>query len=134
MKIISHVMRNVNEFNIPAGTSRGYEMLYFGVNLILMIDYRLAFDIIPAESNYEVEVLIVSRRDVDKWKVSHSQSDINTFYCNQGGRINDIFKPAQSDSYAFIIINKSQLELLTVGVTLIHTWQQRIKESQIIDE
>ena len=58
------------------GTSRGYEMLYFGVNLILMIDYRLAFDIIPAESNYEVEVLIVSRRDVDKWKVSHSPSDI----------------------------------------------------------
>lgn len=75
MKIISHVMRNVNEFNIPAGTSRGYEMLYFGVNLILMIDYRLAFDIIPAESNYEVEVLIVSRRDVDKWKVSQEFLD-----------------------------------------------------------
>ena len=64
MKIISHVMRNVNEFNIPAGTTR-------------------------------VGVLIVSRREVDKWKVSHSQSDINTFYCNQGGGINDIFKPAK---------------------------------------
>ena len=59
---------------------------------------------------------------------------LDTFYCNQGGRINDIFKPAQSDSYAFIIINKSQIEPITVDVTLIHTWQQKIKESQIIDE
>ena len=76
----------------------------------------------------------MSRRDVDKWKVRHSHSDINTFYCNQGGRINDIFKPTQSDSYAFIIINNSQFEQISVDVTLIHTWQQRIKESQIIDE
>jgi hypothetical protein len=41
MKVIPHVMRNINEFNVPAGISEGYEILYFGVNLILMIDYRL---------------------------------------------------------------------------------------------
>jgi hypothetical protein len=45
MKVLSHVMRNINEFNIPAGNSSGYEILYFGVNLILMFDYRLAFDL-----------------------------------------------------------------------------------------
>jgi hypothetical protein len=25
-------MRNINEFNIPAGDEFGYEILYFGVN------------------------------------------------------------------------------------------------------
>ena len=29
----------------PMGNSRGYEIMYFGVNLILMLDYRLSFDI-----------------------------------------------------------------------------------------
>jgi hypothetical protein len=38
-------MGNINEFNIPAGNNYGYEILYFGVNLILMFDYRLAFDV-----------------------------------------------------------------------------------------
>lgn len=38
-------MRNINEFNIPAGNTSGYEILYFGVNLILMFDYRLSFDV-----------------------------------------------------------------------------------------
>ena len=45
MKVLPHVMRNINEFNIPAGSSHGYEILYFGVNLILMLDYRLSFDV-----------------------------------------------------------------------------------------
>ena len=45
MKLLAHVMRNINEFNIPAGESHGYEIMYFGVNLILMLDYRLSFDI-----------------------------------------------------------------------------------------
>jgi|tagenome__1003787_1003787.scaffolds.fasta_scaffold19908730_1 hypothetical protein len=45
MKILPHVMRNINEFNIPSGNSNGYEILYSDVNLILMFDYRLAFDI-----------------------------------------------------------------------------------------
>jgi hypothetical protein len=26
IKILSHVMRNLNEFNIPAGNSQGYEI------------------------------------------------------------------------------------------------------------
>jgi len=45
LKVLPHVMRNINEFNIPVGNLHGYEILYFGVNLILMFDYRLAFDI-----------------------------------------------------------------------------------------
>ena len=45
MKVLPHVMRNINEFNIPPGDSSGYEIVYFGVNLILMLDYRLSFDI-----------------------------------------------------------------------------------------
>jgi hypothetical protein len=39
MKVLPHVIRNINEFNIPPGDSNGYEILYFGVNLILMFDY-----------------------------------------------------------------------------------------------
>jgi hypothetical protein len=27
MKLLAHVMRNVNEFNIPAGGSHGYEIM-----------------------------------------------------------------------------------------------------------
>ncbi|HEY7082695.1 MAG TPA: hypothetical protein VH500_23640 [Nitrososphaeraceae archaeon] len=42
--------------------------------------------------------------------------------------------PKPSDSYAFTIINKSEYESITVEVTLIHTWQQKIKESQIKEE
>jgi hypothetical protein len=45
MKLLAHVMRNINEFNIPAGDSHGYEIRYFGVNLILMLDYKLSFDV-----------------------------------------------------------------------------------------
>ena len=45
VKVLPHVMRNINEFNIPAGDEFGYEILYFGVNLILMFEYRLSFHI-----------------------------------------------------------------------------------------
>ena len=55
MKVLPHVMRNINEFNIPAGNSHSYEILYFGVNLILMFDYRLAFDIEVKNSDKEIE-------------------------------------------------------------------------------
>jgi hypothetical protein len=65
---VPHIMRNINEFNIPAGNSSGYEILYFGVNLILMFDYRLAFDIEVKNSDKEIEVLIISRKDVPTWK------------------------------------------------------------------
>jgi hypothetical protein len=68
MKVLPHVMRNINEFNIPSGTSHGYEILYFGVNLILMFDYRLAFDIEVKNSDNEIQVLILSRKDISIWK------------------------------------------------------------------
>ena len=58
MKLLPHVMRNINEFNIPTENSQGYEILYFGVNLILMFDYRLAFDVEVTNSDKEIEVLI----------------------------------------------------------------------------
>jgi hypothetical protein len=62
MKILPHVMRNINEFNIPAGNSHGYEILYFGVNLILMFEYRRAFDIKVQNSVNEIETLILGRK------------------------------------------------------------------------
>ena len=40
VRVLPHVMRNINEFNIPSGDTHGYEILYFGVNLLLMFDYR----------------------------------------------------------------------------------------------
>jgi hypothetical protein len=45
VKVLPYVMRSVNELNIPPGNTQGYEILYFGVNLILMFDYRLSFNI-----------------------------------------------------------------------------------------
>jgi hypothetical protein len=36
---LPQVMRNINEFNIPYGDLYGYEIIYFGVNLISMMDY-----------------------------------------------------------------------------------------------
>lgn len=45
VKVLPHVVRSTNEFNIPPGDAHGYEILYFGVNLILMFDYKLSFDI-----------------------------------------------------------------------------------------
>ena len=68
MKILPHVMRNINEFNIPAGNSHGYEILYFGVNLILMFEYRLSFDIKVQNSVNEIEILILGRKDISSWK------------------------------------------------------------------
>ena len=136
-------MRNINEFNIPAGNTSGYEILYFGVNLILMFDYRLSFDvevIKNSNSGGEIEVLIIRRKDVRVWKSnSSSNQDINLHYRKSGERINDIFKPSVSDAYAFILSNRfsrindddDNYKTKTVEVTLIHTWQQEIKESQL---
>jgi len=62
MKVLQHVMRNINEFNIPAGNSHGYEILYFGVNLILMLNYRLSFDVEVKNSNKEIQVLILAEK------------------------------------------------------------------------
>ena len=143
VKVLPHVIRNINEFNIPAGNTSGYEILYFGVNLILMFDYRLSFDvevIKNSNSGGEIEVLIIRRKDVRAWKSnSSSNQDINLHYRKRGERINDIFKPSVSDAYAFILSNRfsrinnddNNYKTKTVEVTLIHTWQQEIKESQL---
>ena len=134
MKILPHVMRNINEFNIPAGNSNGYEILYFGVNLILMFDYRLAFDIEVQNSNNEIEILILSRKDIPEWKENNDSSKIKLYYIKNGLKINDVFKPTISDAYAFVINNrKSSIshEIKTVEVILTHNWQQEVKESQL---
>ena len=137
-------MRNINEFNIPAGDTHGYEILYFGVNLILMFDYRLSFDIKVIknsdENSNKIEVLIISRKDVSAWKKGNDSGnkDRRLHYSKSGERINDIFKPSVSDAYAFILSNKTSpfnnnLKTKTVEATLIHTWQQEIKESRLKD-
>jgi hypothetical protein len=139
MKVLSHVMRNINEFNVPAGNSNGYEILCFGVNLILMFDYRLSFDIQVKNGNNEIEVLIISRKQIPSWKSNASSNeDMKPYYSNRGIRVNDVFKPLISDAYAFILSNRSASitdysKTKSVEVTLIHTWQQEIKESQLKD-
>jgi hypothetical protein len=149
-KVLPHVMRNINEFNIPSGNTHGYEILYFGVNLILMFDYRLSFDVELKSwkedgggGNDKIEVLIISRKDVSAWKSNSSTTqDIRLHYSNSGQKINDIFKPSVSDAYAFILSNRSlpvnnnnnnNNNTKKVDVTLIHTWQQEIKESHLKD-
>jgi len=128
-------MRNINEFNIPAGESHGYEIMYFGVNLILMLDYRLSFDI-DVKNGEGIEVLIISRKDVPSWK-KNTNSDIKVYYNNNGVKINDVFRPTVSDAYAFILNDRSSSinhdQVKKVEVTLIHNWQQEVKESQLKD-
>ena len=144
VKVLPHVMRNINEFNIPPGDTHGYEILYFGVNLILMFDYKLSFDIEVKSSDYgdDIDVLIISRRDVSVWKndnngVSGSPKNIKMHYSNNGQKINDVFSPSVSDAYAFILSNRSCLDnnkkfrTKRVDVILTHSWQQEIKESQL---
>ena len=127
-------MRNINEFNIPSGNFHGYEILYFGVNLILMFDYRLAFDIEVQNSDNEIEILILSRKDIPAWKENNDSSKIKQYYSNKGLKINDVFKPTISDAYAFVINNRKPSishEVKTVEVILTHNWQQEVKESQL---
>ena len=139
MKVLPHVMRNINEFNIPAGNSHGYEVLYFGVNLILMLNYRLSFDVEVKNSNNKIQVLIFSRKDVPAWKENNRSSQITPYYSSQGTRINDVFRPSISDAYAFVLNNQFSNNnihdnvIKTVDVTLIHNWQQEVKESQLKD-
>jgi len=134
-------MRNINEFNIPSGDTHGYEIQYFGVNLILMFNYRLSFDVEVVrnsdEANDKIEILIISRKDVLAWKKGNGGSNkgIRLHYSNNGERINDVFKPKVSDAYAFILSNRTPINsrptAKAVEVTLIHSWQQEIKESQL---
>ena len=145
-RVLPHVMRNINEFNIPSGNTHGYEILYFGVNLILMFDYRLSFDVelksandSSSNSSDKIQVIIISRKDVLAWKESGSNSSTQDtaklHYFNSGQKINDIFRPSISDAYAFILSNRlsSNNSPKKVDVTLVHTWQQEIKESQLKD-
>ena len=112
-----------------------------------MFDYRLSFDIEVKSSDYgdEVEVLIISRRDVAVWKndgsdESSSTQNIQMHYSKNGHKINDVFKPSISDAYAFILSNRScthnthnnkKFKTKTVEVILTHSWQQEIKESHL---
>jgi hypothetical protein len=150
VKVLPHVIRSINELNIPSGGTQGYEILHFGVNLILMFDYRLSFNIEVKSSDHsdEIEVLIISRKDVPAWKENFGIDDdddnnrsierIKMHYRNNGQKINDIFKPSTSDAYAFILSNrtspgsnKKKSKTKAVKVTLTHSWQQEIKESQV---
>ena len=45
VKVLPHVIRSINELNMPSGDTQWYEILHFGVNLILTFDYRLSFNI-----------------------------------------------------------------------------------------
>lgn len=136
MKVLPHVMRNSNEFNIPPGDSC-YEILYFGVNLILMFDYRLSFDVEVKNSNEKIKVLIISRKDVPAWKTNDQIEGMNIYYNKLGTRMNEVFKPSVSDAYAFILENRSSSledsKAKKVEVTLVHTWRQEVKESQLKD-
>jgi hypothetical protein len=151
VKVLPHVIRSISELNIPSGNTQGYEILHFGVNLILMFDYRLSFNIEVKSLDYsdEIEVLIISRKDVPAWKEKHRIEDNNNnsnsstehikiHYRNNGQKINDIFKPSISDAYAFILSNrtspgsnKEKSMPKAVKVVLTHSWQQEIKESQL---
>jgi hypothetical protein len=146
VKVLPHVMRNINEFNIPPGDMHGYEILYFGVNLILMFEYRLSFNIeviknSDGNNNDKIEVLIINRKDVPAWKKgnnngNNNNKDIKLHYSNSGERIYDIFKPSASNAYAFILSNRTphvnnSSKTKTVEITLVHSWQQEIKESQL---
>jgi hypothetical protein len=152
VKVLPHVIRSISELNIPSGDTQGYEIFHFGVNLILMFDYRLSFNIEVKSSDHsdEIEVLIISRKDVPAWKENFGIDDNNNnnnnrsterikmHYRNNGQKINDIFKPSTSDAYAFILSNrtspgsnKKKSKTKAVKVTLTHSWQQEIKESQV---
>jgi hypothetical protein len=147
VKVLPHVIRNINELNIPSGETQGYEILYFGVNLILMFDYRLSFnvEVTSSDTSDRVEVLIISRKDVSAWKENDGTNDnnrtrtehIKMHYSNKGQKINGIFKPSVSDAYAFILSdrtspnNNRNSKTKAVKVTLTHSWQQEIKESQL---
>ena len=137
MKVLPHVMRNINEFNIPCNDPNGYEILYFGANLILMFEYRLSFDVKVKNSEEKIEVLIISRKHVPTWKTNANMQDVTIYYREDGTSINDVFKPSISDSYAFILDNRFSSDgdsrPRNVEVTLVHTWQQEIKESQLKD-
>jgi hypothetical protein len=103
-----------------------------------MFDYRLGFDVEVTNSDKEIEVLIMRRKDVQTWKESYDSKkpELTFDYRKIGLKINDVFKPTKSDAYAFVLNNRESSlsnEVKTVEVTLIHNWQQEVKESQLKD-
>ena len=97
---------------------------------------ELAFDIEVKNSNKEIQVLIISRKDIPAWKENHDSksSEVKLYYSKSGLKINDVFKPTISDAYAFVLNNRGSSdyhEVKSVEVTLIHNWQQEVKESQL---
>jgi hypothetical protein len=130
---IPRVMRNINEFNVPSDRSKGFEIMYFGVNQILMLEYRLSFDVSVKNSDKEIQVLIISRKDVPVWKNKDDTLELKIFYDNHGIKINDTFRPSNSDSYAFVINNRSpsyHSGIKTVEVALIHNWYQIERQTE----
>jgi len=99
--------------------------MYFGVNLILMLEYRLSFDINVVEGD-DIEVLIVTRKDFERWK---NNEPIQTIYQKRDGRINDLFAQVASDSYVFILNNRYS-NTMKVIAALTHTWKQEIRRDQ----
>jgi hypothetical protein len=88
-----------------------------------MFDYRLAFDIEVQNSDKEIEILILGRKDIPAWKENIDSSKIKLCYSKKGLKINDVFKPTISDAYVFVINNrKSSIsqEVKTVEVILTH--------------
>jgi len=122
----SRVLRNTNEFNIPHGNHYGYEAMYFGVNLILMLEYRLSFDVNVLEGD-DIEVLIVTRKDFQKWK---NNDTVQNVYQKRNRSINDVFIPAVSDSYVLILNNRYSDTMKKVNIALTHSWKQEIRSHQ----
>lgn len=118
----NRVLRNNNELNIPYGNDYGYQAMYFGVNLILMLDYRLSFDVHVLEGD-DVDVLIVTRKDFERWK---SNESVHFVYQKKGNRVNDVFVPKESDSYVLILNNRYSDRIKRVSIALTHTWKQEI--------
>ena len=81
--------------------------------------------------------LIISRKNVQIWKTNTNIEDMTIYYNKHGTRISDVFKPSVSDAYPFILDNRfsstEHYKTKKVGVTLVHAWQQEVKESQLKD-
>jgi len=81
--------------------------------------------------------LIISRKNVQIWKTNTNIEDMTIYYNKHGTRISDVFKPSVSDAYAFILDNRfsstEHYKTKKAGVTLVHAWQQEVKESQLKD-
>ena len=60
VKVLPHVMRNINEFNIPAGDEFGYEILYFGVNDLIWCIFDCSH-----KSIFKFDMILVQSMDMN---------------------------------------------------------------------